>query len=149
MNEIAINKHTPVAPKKRNLTKTQCKCIDKLARDTSIVIKQADKGGAFVVWDCVDYITEGLRQLHDLMFYTKQACDMTVANTTQVNHLVDRLLETQEIDGHIHQMLLTEDPHTPNFICPPKFTRTNHPARVDLLFLGMGDLLRKFQASLI
>lgn len=115
LNEIAVNAHIHVAPKIQNLSKSKCKSIDSLAKDHSIVIKQADKGGALVAWDRDDYISEGHRQLNDWMFYEKQACDMT---------LVDKLLN-DKINPVIHKMLLTDNPRTPEFISSRKYTRPN------------------------
>ena len=48
-----------------NLTKEERKALYSLRDDTSIVIKEADKGSAVVVWDREDYLAEAEKQLDD------------------------------------------------------------------------------------
>ena len=46
-----------------NLSKEEWEALSDLQNDKSIVIKQADKGSAVVVWDRADYIKEAAGQL--------------------------------------------------------------------------------------
>lgn len=48
-----------------NLTRSQKLAIDHLAKNESIIIKPADKGGAVVVMDKEKYVEEALRQLNN------------------------------------------------------------------------------------
>ena len=52
-----------------NLTKEERKALYSLTDDTSIVIKEADKGSAVVVWDLEDYLAEAENQLDDKNVY--------------------------------------------------------------------------------
>ena len=67
-NERDLNKTFPKAPNFHNLTKEEKEGIRKLSSNKDLVIKPADKGGATVIIDKRDYITEGKRQLSDSNF---------------------------------------------------------------------------------
>ena len=60
-----------------NLTKPQSVSLANLSKDTSIVIKKADKGAAVVLMDREDCITEAERQLSDQNFYIETPDDLT------------------------------------------------------------------------
>lgn len=77
------------------------------------------------------------------MFYSKQACDMTVSNTTLINRLVDELLSNNEIDVHIHRMLLTADPRTPEFYLLPKIHKGKTPCPGRPIISGNGGPTEK------
>ena len=53
-----------------NLTKAEREeALDTLRNDTTIIIKEADKGSAVVVWDREDYLKEVEKQLGDKEVY--------------------------------------------------------------------------------
>ena len=52
-----------------NLTKEERQAIYSLRDDTSIIIKEADKGSGIVVWDREDYLAEARTQLKDKDVY--------------------------------------------------------------------------------
>lgn len=54
-----------------NLSAEEIKALGELSRRQDIVIKPADKGSAVVIMDRPDYVQEGLRQLGDVIFYSK------------------------------------------------------------------------------
>lgn len=56
---------------RENLIKSQKLAIDHLAQNESIIIKPADKGGAFVVMDKDKYVEEALRQLNNQDYYQR------------------------------------------------------------------------------
>lgn len=77
LNELALNE-TPIrAPSQQNLDIESKNCLRAPSKDTNIVIKQADKGGALVIWDRAAYVAEGLRQLSDPKFYKSLVQDPT------------------------------------------------------------------------
>ena len=51
---------------------------------TEVVIRQADKGGAFAVWRTDLYIAEVQRQLADQRFYKKISSDVTQTSQQEV-----------------------------------------------------------------
>ena len=52
-----------------NLTKEERQAIYSLRDDTSIIIKEADKGSGIMVWDRQYYLTEPRTQLEDKDVY--------------------------------------------------------------------------------
>ena len=52
-----------------NITKEERQALKDLSKDTSIIIKEADKGSAVVVWDREDYLREAEEQLSDTQVY--------------------------------------------------------------------------------
>ena len=58
-----------------NLSYDEQRALRKLRNRRDVVIRQADKGGAFVVWRTDLYIAEANRQLADQRFYQKIPSD--------------------------------------------------------------------------
>ena len=59
-----------------NITKAEREALKNLQKDTSIVIKGADKGSAVVVWDREDYLREAESQLSDKNVYEEISGDV-------------------------------------------------------------------------
>ena len=53
----------PIKHKDNNLTREERKYFYDLRNDTSIIIKEADKGSVIVIWDKEDYLKEAEKQL--------------------------------------------------------------------------------------
>ena len=64
-----------------NITRNERFAIDRLAKDTSIVIKEADKGGRIVIMNKEFYKTKLLEMLEDKSFY-KQIESQTTKKVT-------------------------------------------------------------------
>lgn len=62
---------------RHNLSYDELQALRKLKNRTDVVIRQADKGGAFVVWRTDLYIAEANRRLADKRFYEKIPSDAT------------------------------------------------------------------------
>lgn len=67
--EITNYVPTKISHRKKNLHQEDFKAIQELRNNKDIVIKPADKGGAVVVMDKKDYLTEAYRQLNDTSIY--------------------------------------------------------------------------------
>ena len=82
-----------------NLSQEEWKAIRSLADHRNKVIKKADKGSCFVIWDCNDYITEVEEQLSNkdryklVRFKENTLCDLVEAN--------NRFFCGLMLDGHI------------------------------------------------
>ena len=59
-----------------NLTKGERNALHSLRDDTSIIIKEADKGTGVVVWDREDYLAEAKKQLDDKEVYQELRGDV-------------------------------------------------------------------------
>ena len=57
------------------LTKKERLALNSLRNDTSIIIKEADKGSGVVVWDWEEYLKEAEKQLGDKEIYEELAWD--------------------------------------------------------------------------
>ena len=75
--------------RRHNISAEERQALANLAKDSSIVIKPADKGGAVVVWDRDKYINEGLRQLSDPKFYIETDTDLTSSHFREVVTALD------------------------------------------------------------
>ena len=77
---------------RHNLSYDELQALRKLKNRTDVVIRQADKGGAFVVWRTDLYIAEANRQLADHRFYEKILSDAThKALNNRSSHLLKLL----------------------------------------------------------
>ena len=64
---------------------------------TDIIICKADKGGATVIMDVIDYIHEGNRQLDDNNYHLKLDSDTTEIHLELVNNGINSLLRYRHI----------------------------------------------------
>ena len=78
-----------------NLSPSERVSLNNLKCDRDIVIKEADKGSAVVVWDRGDYINEANRQLDDKQVYEEVEVDPTVELGKTIN---SKLKELREVD---------------------------------------------------
>ena len=74
-----------------NLSKKEVKAIQKLRRNTSIVIRPADKGGAVTILNTQDYIEEAENQLMDTKFYVRINLDPSNIFNSLCKELLDGL----------------------------------------------------------
>ena len=112
-----------------NLTKEERKAMDDLSQREDIIISKADKGGAVVIQDVDDYVTEANRQLNDTEYYKLIDQDLTPEHTTTANEAVDQLATEELISKKTAKALRTQEPKTPKFYMLPKVHKKNHPGR--------------------
>ena len=117
--------------RKHNITKEERQALNDLAKDSNIVIKPADKGGAVVVWDRNKYIKEGLRQLSDINFYIETDTDLTSKHHREVVTALDDMHSHQEIDISCYKYLTYTPIRTAQFYMLPKIhkNKANPPGR--------------------
>lgn len=82
-----------------NLTKAEQSALKQLATDSSITIKNADKGSGIVVEDTQNYIQDGLEHLSDTNIYEEIYSDPTQQLTTSINKYVAILHNKGIIDS--------------------------------------------------
>lgn len=75
-----------------NLSKAEHKALESLAKDDSITIKPADKGGSIVIQDTCKYRAECLRQLSDERHYLRLTEDPTERLLTTISNYVEEAL---------------------------------------------------------
>ena len=98
-----------------NLSPSEKLSLKQLKSDRNIVIKEADKGSAVVVWDRGDYISEANRQLHDRQVYEEVEVDPSVVLGKTINStILDKSYETTE---HFDVFTGSEYPLPPPYQC--------------------------------
>lgn len=108
----------------QNLSKDEQCAIQELAKDSEIIIKPADKGGAIVIMNSTDYITEAYRQLNDETFYRKLNTDPTIDFKNIIVELTSQALEQNWITKDEFNYLNKQHPVTPVFYMVPKIHKS-------------------------
>lgn len=88
----SITKH-PLLPnenKRKNITKNEELALRRLQTDTSVVIKEADKGGAIIIMDSDYYGKLVNEQLGDQTFYLEIQSNMDKQTLRRLNNLVSK-----------------------------------------------------------
>lgn len=127
LNEHKIAQAKFKAPKKNNLTKEEEKALVKLSNQKSIIINKADKGGAIVVQNTVDYIKQSTKELSDERFYELTPYDKTQDHTELINEELDRLVDSGEICKKISDNLKVYETRTPQIYFLPKIHKGKLP----------------------
>ena len=103
-----------------NLDKTEKQSLLDLKADTSIIIREADKGGAVVVLNKSDYVNECYRQLLDEKTYTKLASNPSGQFKTTVNASLQDFFHAGDLTKKEFDFLNNQHPITPVFYTLPK-----------------------------
>uniref|UniRef100_A0A8C5M571 Reverse transcriptase domain-containing protein n=1 Tax=Leptobrachium leishanense TaxID=445787 RepID=A0A8C5M571_9ANUR len=117
--------------KHSNVSKLVREAIRKLSNDPSIVIRQADKGGAIVILNYSQYAQEMHSQLMDRTTYTPLPKDPTADIVSKFERSLRRGLLAVYIDEDLFQYLLKPYPRTPVIYGIPKIHKhlTSPPSR--------------------
>ena len=116
-----------------------------------MVIRQADKGGAFFVWRTDLYIAEANRQLADNRFYEKIPSDATQSSQQEVKSFIETAISSAT-------NLIVEHPRTSKFYLLPKIHKPGNPGRpivsacscpTELLALYLDHITAAFVRSLV
>eukprot|EP00061_Rhincodon_typus_P005362 g24780.t1 len=90
----------------QNVTQAQYNAIHVLKINHNIIIKPADKGGAIVIQNGMDYCTEVYRLLNNQEHYRQLPADLTKEHTCQLNRLI------KTFDPDLQCILCSLIPHT-------------------------------------
>ena len=112
-----------------NLSKRERAALDRLSNNREIVIKPADKGGATVILNTVDYVKEAKRQLDNEIYYNKIENDLTSEHEQLINQCIDTLKHNGELEEEIAKLLKPAKSRTPLFYMLPKIHKVNNPGR--------------------
>ena len=74
-----------------NLSKSECEALLNLQKRHGIIIPKADKGGAVVILDIKDYISEANRQLNDTNNYEQLDFDPTELHNEKIKSDINNL----------------------------------------------------------
>ena len=115
---------------KDNISKAEKQALQELKNNNDIIIKQADKGGATVLMDRVDYMNECNKQLEDKQYYTELENDNTIA-------LNNKFVKSLKYDGQLPGLdedldiseLVNKFPKPGIFYTLPKVHKEGNPGR--------------------
>ena len=119
------------------MTREERSALKALQNDTSIVIKEADKGSAVVVWDRDDYIKEANSQLQDPKVYEETSLD-SQSLSDAIFHILSKMKSKEEITDKNIQYFMINNPQLARFYLLPKIhKRLNHvPGRPVVSHVG-------------
>ena len=103
-----------------NLSSSEQISLKQLKCDRNIVIKEADKGSAVVVWDRGDYISEANRQLDDRQVYEEVVVDPSVDLGKTINSRLNELREEDPGLEEVTDYLKVRDSKLGRFYLLPK-----------------------------
>ena len=112
-----------------NLNKRERVTLKRLSNNKDIIIKPADKGGATIILNTGDYITEGMRQLSNEEYYKRVEEDLTSQHEQLINQLISDLINDGDLDMDTGQLLRPANSRTPIFYMLPKVHKPNNPGR--------------------
>ena len=106
--------------KYHNLSKGERAALKSLKDDTSIVIKQADKGSAVVVWDRDDYLREAESQLGDSNVYEEVKDDFVSPLVETIKYHLERVRVKGDVCQETLEFFFNENPRFGRFYLLPK-----------------------------
>ena len=114
-----------------NLTRDERQALRSLKEDTSIVIKEADKGSAVVVWDREDYLQEAEKQLGDNETYEEIFGDCVSPLIRVVKQALSKINRRKDVDKQTLDYFLVDNPKIGRFYLLPKIHKRlfNVPGR--------------------
>lgn len=112
----------------RNITSQEHQALQSLRDNDNIVIKQADKGGAVVVWRKDLYRAEAERQLSDTSSYQLLEKDQSSNHQTIIKSTVTGFIKKKELPNNAVNLINTA-PRTAEFYMLPKIHKPNIPGR--------------------
>ena len=132
------NKHKCKTP--HNLNKAETEALSDLQSDSSVIIRSADKGGALVILNKIDYVSECTRQLQDTNFYCPLPGDPTISFKTTISEILGRFSHSGEITDKEFDFLSVQHPRIPVFYTIPKVHKNPaHPPGRPIVS-GIGSL---------
>ncbi|KAM7176581.1 uncharacterized protein RBU57_002185 [Macrochelys suwanniensis] len=118
-----------------NLSRAEHNAINSLRNNSNIIIKKADKGGAVVIMNKLEYEQEAVRQLCNSTFYRPLSSDPTEEYQKKLHHLL------QKLPGKAQEQICTDtflEPRPGAFYLLPKIHKPGNPGRP--IISGIGTL---------
>ncbi|XP_053549739.1 uncharacterized protein LOC128641198 [Bombina bombina] len=112
---------------RNNLSKRETQALKKLQENASIVIREADKGGALVIQDYVCYKREIMSQLEDSKVYEKLPNNPTQKFKSKIDEYLNQLKKENQISPSLLSYLQVEHPIVPVLYTLPKVHK--HPSK--------------------
>lgn len=130
-----------------NLSKAEREALVDLGKDIKVVVRPADKGGAIVLQNIVDYNYEIERQLCDQTFYEKLGSDPTKRLLTKVHSRLSYHFEKGEFEKSVFEYLKVEHAVIPVIYTLPKIHKgLDTPVKGRPIVSGIGSLTENISA---
>lgn len=123
-----------------NLTLKERTLLKDLQGDTSIVIKNSDKGGAVVILDAQDYLREADRQLSHTNIYTRIVSNPTSIYTQRLKQIIKEATSIGILSPSEAINLVPSHPVTPIFHHLPKIHKHDVPIQGRPIAASIGSL---------
>ncbi|BHF78667.1 hypothetical protein SprV_0602178000 [Sparganum proliferum] len=120
----------------RNLTVDEEKGLRSLKTDDSIVIVPADKGGATVIMDKVDYVQKANTVFNDREAYAPLAEDPTKKQAAVIKKKVNELARLKLINPNDSKFMTLSDPRIAHAYGLPKVHKPDAPLRIIVPLIG-------------
>ena len=112
--------------KYNNLTREERKALKVLKEDKSIVIKEADKGSAVVVWDRKDYILEAEGQLGNNQVYEECKGDIVSPLIAKIKSYLGKIKTRGDVNQETMDYFFNDNPRLGRFYLLPKIHKRFH-----------------------
>ncbi|BHF74021.1 hypothetical protein SprV_0401710500 [Sparganum proliferum] len=112
------------------------KALRSLKADDKIVIMSADKGGATVIMDKVDYVNKANQIFDDREAYAPLAADPTKKQAATIKKKVNELARLKLISPDDSRSMILNDPRIARAYGLPKVHKTDAPLRIIVPLIG-------------
>lgn len=109
-----------------NLTREERKALKDLKDDTSIIIKQADKGSGVVVWDAKDYLLEAESQLSNTDVYEEVTQNAIPSLVEVIKYHLRNVKINGDISSETLDYFMVNNPNIGRFYLLPKIHKRLH-----------------------
>ena len=109
-----------------NLTKGERNALYSLRDDTSIIIKETDKGSGVVIWGREDYLAEAKKQLDDKEVYQELRGDVESRLEKIVKKVIRKLRNRGDISHETLDYFSINNPKLGRFYLLPKIHKWLH-----------------------
>ncbi|BHF63131.1 Bone morphoproteintic protein 1 [Sparganum proliferum] len=120
----------------RNLTVDEEKGLRSLKTDDTIVVVPADKRGATVIMDKVDYVQKANTVFNDREAYAPLAEDPTKKQAAAIKKKVNELARLKLISPNDSKFMTLSDPHIAHAYGLPKVHKPDAPLRIIVPLIG-------------
>nr|VZI38236.1 unnamed protein product [Spirometra erinaceieuropaei] len=120
----------------QNLPAEEAQALRSLKSDHSIVVVPADKGGATVIMDKVEYVNKANEIFSDIEAYTVLAEDPTKKQAAAIKQKVNELARLKVISPDDSKLMTLSDPHIAHANGLPKVHKVDVPLRIIVPLIG-------------
>ena len=106
--------------------------MEDLSIRDDITITKTDRGGAVVILDVDDYISEANQQLNNKEFYKEVLNDPTELNRKKVNNAIKERKYARLLDKNIATKLEVQEARTLAFYMFPKLHKPENPGKPEI-----------------